>query len=145
MEDPSGGSIIFQGEDIADMKVDINAHREKIGMVFQQFNLFNNKTVVENIMLAPVYVGLRNIKRIKRKNLAIKFKNLFRKEKQELIELNETPQQIKSVLCTFVFAKSRIFVSSFQYLTSSNGIVSTGAPVIIIPSKRLFFISEKLL
>ena len=54
MEDPTGGSIYFRGEDIADMKVDINKHREHIGMVFQQFNLFNNKTVIENIMLAPV-------------------------------------------------------------------------------------------
>ncbi len=56
MEDPTEGSIIFQGEDLADMKVDINKHREHIGMVFQQFNLFNNKTVLENIMLAPVYL-----------------------------------------------------------------------------------------
>ena len=56
MEDPTGGSIIFRGEDLADMKVDINKHREHIGMVFQQFNLFNNKTVLENIMLAPVYL-----------------------------------------------------------------------------------------
>ena len=95
MEDPTGGSIIFQGEDIADLKVDINAHREKIGMVFQQFNLFNNKTVVENIMLAPVYVGLRNIKRIKKKNRAIKLANLFRKEKQELLEIGTTAEQIK--------------------------------------------------
>ena len=39
MEDPTGGSIIFDGVDIADMKVDINRHREHIGMVFQQFNL----------------------------------------------------------------------------------------------------------
>ena len=53
MEDPTGGSIYFRGEDIADMKVNINKHREHIGMVFQQFNLFNNKTVIENIMLAP--------------------------------------------------------------------------------------------
>ena len=66
MEDPTGGSIFFRGEDIADMKVDINKHREHIGMVFQQFNLFNNKTVIENIMLAPVYVGLRDIKRNKK-------------------------------------------------------------------------------
>ena len=63
MEDPTGGSIFFRGEDIADMKVDINKHREHIGMVFQQFNLFNNKTVIENIMLAPVYVGLRELRR----------------------------------------------------------------------------------
>ena len=56
MEDPTGGSIYFQGVDLADMRVDINVHREHIGMVFQQFNLFNNKTVLQNIMLAPVYL-----------------------------------------------------------------------------------------
>lgn len=96
MEDPTGGSIIFEGEDIADMKVDINTHREKIGMVFQQFNLFNNKTVVENIMLAPVYVGLRNIKRAKRKNAITRVANLFRKKKKELTEINATAEQVKS-------------------------------------------------
>ena len=68
MEDPTGGSIFFRGDDIADMKVDINKHREHIGMVFQQFNLFNNKTVIENIMLAPVYVGLRELRHNKKKN-----------------------------------------------------------------------------
>ena len=56
MEDPTGGSIIFNGEDLADPSVDINKHREHIGMVFQQFNLFSNKTVLQNIMLAPVYL-----------------------------------------------------------------------------------------
>ena len=71
MEDPTGGSIFFRGEDIADMKVDINKHREHIGMVFQQFNLFNNKTVIENIMLAPVYVGVRNLRRSKKKGEAL--------------------------------------------------------------------------
>ena len=74
MEDPTGGSIFFRGEDIADMKVDINKHREHIGMVFQQFNLFNNKTVIENIMLAPVYVGVRNLRREKRALSAAKAK-----------------------------------------------------------------------
>ena len=69
MEDPSEGAVYFEGVDLADMKVNINTHREHIGMVFQQFNLFNNKTVLENIMLAPVYVGKRNLRRTKWKNL----------------------------------------------------------------------------
>ncbi len=60
MEDPTGGSILFEGEDLADMKVDINLHRRKIGMVFQQFNLFNNKTVIQNIMLAPVTIAKKS-------------------------------------------------------------------------------------
>ncbi|MBQ7088597.1 MAG: amino acid ABC transporter ATP-binding protein [Clostridia bacterium] len=62
MEDPTSGSIIFDGEDLADMKVDINRHRQKMGMVFQQFNLFNNKTVLQNITLAPLHIGLKKVK-----------------------------------------------------------------------------------
>jgi polar amino acid transport system ATP-binding protein len=54
LEDPTAGQIIFEGTDIADFSVDINVQRQKIGMVFQQFNLFNNKTILENITLAPV-------------------------------------------------------------------------------------------
>ena len=54
MEDPTGGQIIFNGVDIADPKVDINIHRRHMGMVFQHFNLFNNLTVKDNIMLGPV-------------------------------------------------------------------------------------------
>ena len=57
MEDPTGGNVLFHGVDLADMKVDINVHRQKIGMVFQHFNLFNNKTVLENMTLAPIYVA----------------------------------------------------------------------------------------
>ena len=96
MEDPTGGSIIFDGVDIADMKVDINKHREHIGMVFQQFNLFNNKTVIENIMLAPVYVGVRNLKTAKRKNFFIKISNLFKKDKKDLIPIETTKSEIKA-------------------------------------------------
>ncbi|MGN1134159.1 MAG: amino acid ABC transporter ATP-binding protein [Oscillospiraceae bacterium] len=66
MEDPTSGSIVFNGVDIADMKVDINIHRQKMGMVFQHFNLFNNKTVIENIMLAPIYVEKKKRKKLKR-------------------------------------------------------------------------------
>ncbi len=95
MEDPTSGSIFFDGEDIADMKVDINKHREHIGMVFQQFNLFNNKTVIENIMLAPVYVGVRDLKAKKRKNFFTKLLNVFRKEKKALLPIETTEAQIK--------------------------------------------------
>ena len=62
MEDPTSGSIMFEGVDIADMKVDINVHRQHMGMVFQQFNLFNNKTVLQNITLAPLHIGLKKIR-----------------------------------------------------------------------------------
>ena len=57
LEIPTGGKILF-GYSITDPKVDINRHRQKIGMVFQQFNLFPHKTVKENIMLAPVTLKL---------------------------------------------------------------------------------------
>lgn len=58
LEEPSGGVILFEGTDITDKSVDINKMRQKIGMVFQQFNLFPNHTVKGNIMLAPVQTGL---------------------------------------------------------------------------------------
>ena len=96
MEDPTGGSIYFDGEDIADMRIDINKHRENIGMVFQQFNLFNNKTVLENIMMAPVHIGVKKLRIKKLKNLFITVANLFRKEKSDLIEIDTTEAQIKS-------------------------------------------------
>ena len=58
LEVPTSGTICFEGTDITDSKVDINKIRQKIGMVFQQFNLFPNYTIKENIMLAPVKLGL---------------------------------------------------------------------------------------
>ncbi len=54
LEEPSRGQVIFEGEDITDKKVDINKHRQKMGMVFQHFNLFPHKTILQNITLAPV-------------------------------------------------------------------------------------------
>lgn len=54
LEKPESGEILFEGVNILDKDIDINKVREKIGMVFQQFNLFPNMTVKENIMLAPV-------------------------------------------------------------------------------------------
>ncbi len=54
LELPTGGSIIFDGEDLTASKVDLNRHRQKMGMVFQQFNLFPHMTVLENMTCAPV-------------------------------------------------------------------------------------------
>lgn len=58
LETPTKGQILFEGTDITDPKTDINVVRQKIGMVFQQFNLFPNMTIKENIMLAPVKLGI---------------------------------------------------------------------------------------
>ena len=98
MEDPTGGQIIFNGTDIADMSVDINIHRRKIGMVFQQFNLFNNKTVVQNIMLAPVHIGIADLNRAKRHNAFLPLTNLFRNKdkKQQKIEITTDKNKIKA-------------------------------------------------
>ena len=57
LEVPTSGHVLFEGTDMTDASVDINHVREKIGMVFQQFNLFPNMTIRENIMLAPVKLG----------------------------------------------------------------------------------------
>ena len=94
MEDPTSGQIIFNGVDIADMKVDINVHRRHMGMVFQHFNLYNNKTVIQNIMLAPVYVRCQDLKKAKRHNLLLPVTNLFRKEKQTKQEITTTKSEI---------------------------------------------------
>ena len=68
MEDPTSGEIIFGGENIADQKVDINVHRQKMGMVFQHFNLFNNKTVLQNLMMAPVIIEKKKMRKLRFKN-----------------------------------------------------------------------------
>ena len=91
MEDPTGGSIYFHDVDIADMSVDINVHRQKMGMVFQHFNLFNNKTVLQNITLAPMYVA-------KKKYNKAKFNKFFGKEynAEDLKPLKEVKAEIEA-------------------------------------------------
>ena len=59
LETPTSGHIYFDGVDLADKSIDTNLHRRKMGMVFQHFNLFPHKTVMQNIMLAPVHLKLK--------------------------------------------------------------------------------------
>ena len=59
LEEPTAGEIYFEGVELSSKKVDINRHRQKMGMVFQHFNLFPHKTVLENIMMAPVTLKLK--------------------------------------------------------------------------------------
>ncbi|MEY8355757.1 amino acid ABC transporter ATP-binding protein [Lachnospiraceae bacterium 54-53] len=54
LEEPTGGHILFEGVDIVDKKTDIDRHRQKMGMVFQQFNLFPHMTILKNLVLAPM-------------------------------------------------------------------------------------------
>ena len=76
MEDPTSGNVFFHDVDLADPKVDINVHRQKIGMVFQHFNLFNNKTVLQNMTMAPVHIA-------KKKSRAAKLSRFFKKPYEE--------------------------------------------------------------
>ncbi|UTG79766.1 amino acid ABC transporter ATP-binding protein [Lactococcus lactis] len=67
LEKPTDGQVYFEGVNIADKSVDVFKHREKMGMVFQQFNLFPNMTVLENLCLAPVKTGKMTKEEAKKK------------------------------------------------------------------------------
>lgn len=86
LEVPTGGKILFEGVDITDYHNDINLHRRRMGMVFQHFNLFNNLTVTENITLAPVSLGL--------KDLAAKRKELL---KRKLFKHEDVTEQLAAL------------------------------------------------
>ena len=89
MEDPDGGQIIFNGVDIADMNVDINIHRRHMGMVFQHFNLFNNKTVLQNISLAPIYVRTHTKSKEDNKDVNKSKKMIIAEENANALQLLE--------------------------------------------------------
>ncbi len=60
LEEPTEGRVIFEGVDLADKSVDVNLHRQRMGMVFQHFNLFPNMTVLKNLTLAPLHAKKEN-------------------------------------------------------------------------------------
>ena len=71
METPTGGSIFVDGVEITDPKCDINLHRQKMGMVFQHFNLFNNMTTLRNMTLAPMTLLKKSRAEAEEKALAL--------------------------------------------------------------------------
>lgn len=97
LEDPTDGYVFFEGNNLCDLKVDINFQRRHMGMVFQQFNLFNNMNVLKNITLAPVHIGLKELNKTKRQIFKIKFLNLFKGKDKKLPvpELQTSKKKIK--------------------------------------------------
>ena len=71
LEFPTSGKVIFEGDDITDVKCDINAHRMKMGMVFQHFNLFPHKTVLENMTLAPISLKIATKEQAEKKAMEL--------------------------------------------------------------------------
>ena len=95
MEIPTSGTIEFEGAPLDPNGTDINQHRQKMGMVFQHFNLFNNLTVIENIMLAPVKIGLKNLRKQKSEARWLRLRQLLGKDKDKQIVITDTPQAIR--------------------------------------------------
>ncbi len=84
LEDPTDGYVFFEGNNLCNLKVDINIQRRRMGMVFQHFNLFNNMSVLKNITFAPVYVEMQERRKIRLKNFRKRLLNLFRKKDEKL-------------------------------------------------------------
>ena len=128
LEDPPAGKIMFDGVDLADLKVDINEQREKMGMVFQQFNLFGNMTVKENITLAPVQIGVKNMRKAKRKNAFVPVynkwyslfgtaynKNVDKKVETLKSKLETLKSQLKPIVSAWESTKSTKEISGKTY------------------------------
>lgn len=96
LEDPTDGYVFFEGNNLCNLNIDINLMRRRMGMVFQQFNLFNNKTVLQNITFAPVHTGLQDLRKTQRRNFFIKFCNLFKSKdkKTPVLPVQQTKKQI---------------------------------------------------
>ena len=150
MEEPSGGEIYFEGKLLNDKHTDINKHRQKMGMVFQHFNLFNNLTIIDNIMLAPVKIGVKNLRKERKakvkalneqiktlqeekKVLLAELKGLLAKAKEnnaEYVEDVETSDKIKVIdekLAELIAEKKAVKGNIFKNLSSDKKTVKTQA------------------
>lgn len=77
LENPTYGQVFFEGVDLADFKVNINTYRQKMGMVFQQFNLFSNMSVEKNITFAPIKIGINAYRKAKAQNRFLPIYNAY--------------------------------------------------------------------
>ena len=77
LENPTYGQVFFEGVDLADFRVNINTYRQKMGMVFQQFNLFSNMSVEKNITFAPIKIGINAYRKAKIQNRFLPIYNAF--------------------------------------------------------------------
>lgn len=96
LEQPTAGAILFEGEDIVCSK-NINAVRRHMGMVFQHFNLFNNLTVLENIMFAPVKIAMGDLKKKKKALRRLKIQQFFGRGKDQHIEIETCKEEIEKL------------------------------------------------
>ena len=87
LEQPDAGEILINGKDILKPGLDLDEFRANLGMVFQHFNLFNNKTVLENIMLAPEYVRCKEAKKLKTGKSKKQIHEEVKNEAMELLKL----------------------------------------------------------
>ena len=97
LEAITAGTVVIDGFDLTDKKkININKVRENIGMVFQHFNLFANLNVIQNIMLAPVFVQCQDLRKAKRSNFFLPITNLFRgkDKKRKPIEITKSKRQV---------------------------------------------------
>ena len=100
LEDPTAGEIFFDGDDLTDLKININTCRQKMGMVFQQFNLFNNLTVLKNITLAPITVGKQKLRQIKVQNRIMPYYNKYLEKHKDKIyaKLDKKIEKSKKII-----------------------------------------------
>lgn len=98
LETIDSGEILIEGEPLPQEGKDLARMRAELGMVFQQFNLFNNMNVLKNITLAPVHIGVGELRKAKRKNFFTKIGNVFRgkDKKKPLVPVETSAKQIKA-------------------------------------------------
>ena len=100
LEQPTSGSIVFDGQEITDPKADINEIRRHMGMVFQHFNLFNNLTVLDNITLAPIKLKIMTKKEAEAE--AMRLLKLVNLEERQMLTRHSCPEDRNSVLPLYV-------------------------------------------